>query len=107
MIESLLALSVVINLIFILYSRWLISILKTSEQDLSSVSEMMQSYVTHIESVHEMEMFYGDQTLQKLIEHGNEIISENEANGATIDRQTLLLPINALYCLHSRQGNLP
>lgn len=76
MIESLLALSVVINLIFILYSRWLISILKTSEQDLSSVSEMMQSYVTHIESVHEMEMFYGDQTLQKLIEHGNEIISE-------------------------------
>ena len=76
MIESLLALSVVINLIFILYSRWLISILKTSEQDLNSVSEMMQSYVTHIESVHEMEMFYGDQTLQKLIEHGGEIISE-------------------------------
>ena len=37
-------------------------------------SAELEKYVTHIKAIHELEMFYGDETLKGLIDHGNELI---------------------------------
>ena len=37
---------------------------------------MLQHYSDHVKSVHEMEMFYGDETLKSLISHSRDIVHE-------------------------------
>ena len=77
MIEiGLLALSVVANIFLLLYSRWLINIVRVKEEEAESLSMIVNQYVSHVRSVHEMEMFYGDQTLQSLITHGTALIDK-------------------------------
>ena len=78
MIELFLGASVCLNIMFVLYSRWLISILKSREEDVNQLADVVYEYVTHIKSVHEMEMFYGDQTLQGLICHGTKMVEKIE-----------------------------
>jgi len=79
MTEFILALSVFINLIFVFYSRWLINILKTREEDVNILADRTAEYVRHVNSVHEMEMFYGDPTLQSLIDHGTGLVEAVES----------------------------
>lgn len=78
MIELFLVISVVVNIVFIMYSRWLIKILKTREDDVNELADDVAKYVGHVKGVHDMEMFYGDQTLQSLIEHGTQMIQKVE-----------------------------
>ena len=80
MIELFLVISTIVNIVFIMYSRWLISILKTREDDVNELADDVAKYVGHVKGVHEMEMFYGDQTLQSLIQHGTEIIEKIESS---------------------------
>ena len=70
------SISLLINLVFFLYARWLIKIIKIKEDEFIRISEIISEYVKHVESVHEMEMFYGDKTLLSLIEHGKTLTSE-------------------------------
>lgn len=76
MIELILIVSVIVNIVFILYSRWLIGILKAREEDVGNLAEHVAEYVGHVKAIHEMEMFYGDQTLQGLIEHGTNLVEK-------------------------------
>ena len=76
MIEFILIVSVIVNAVFILYSRWLIGILKAREEDVGNLAEHVAEYVGHVKAIHEMEMFYGDQTLQGLIEHGTNLVEK-------------------------------
>tara|TARA_B100000287_G_scaffold403767_1_gene425867 strand:+ start:507 stop:803 length:297 start_codon:yes stop_codon:yes gene_type:complete len=78
MIELFLCISVCLNVMFVFYSRWLIRILKSREEDVNELADVVYEYVTHVKSVHEMEMFYGDQTLQSLISHGTEMVEKIE-----------------------------
>lgn len=78
MIEIFLIISVIINVVFILYSRWLIGILRVNQGDVNDLADQVADYVSHVKTVHEMEMFYGDQTLQNLIQHGTEMIEQIE-----------------------------
>ena len=78
MIELFLCISACLNVMFIFYSRWLIGILKSREEDVNQLADVVYEYVTHVKSVHEMEMFYGDQTLQSLISHGTKMVEKIE-----------------------------
>ena len=78
MIELFLCISVCLNVMFVFYSRWLIGILKSREEDVNELADVVYEYVTHVKSVHEMEMFYGDQTLQSLISHGTQMVEKIE-----------------------------
>ena len=78
MIEIFLGISVLINVLFILYSRWLIRILTAKEQDVNILADDIADYVNHVKSVHEMEIFYGEPTLQALIEHGTKMVEKIE-----------------------------
>ncbi len=73
-----LIISGILNIIALFYARWLIQILRTKENDIVELAEIVAQYVAHVKSVHEMEMFYGDQTLSSLIEHGSDLISQIE-----------------------------
>lgn len=73
-----LTISVLINIVFVLYARWLIQIIRTKEEEVTVVSELVSAYVSHLSSVHEMEMFYGDQTLKSLIDHGKDLVEKVE-----------------------------
>ena len=78
MIELFLVISVIVNIVFIIYSRWLIKILKAREEDVNDIADNIAEYIGHVKAVHEMEMFYGDQTLQGLISHGTDLVSKIE-----------------------------
>jgi hypothetical protein len=73
MIEIILTLSAAFNVLFVFYARWLINIMRTTEEDVSNVGHIITSYVAHVDALHEMDMFYGDPTLEALIKHGKEI----------------------------------
>jgi sensor histidine kinase regulating citrate/malate metabolism len=73
-----LILSALINVIAVFYARWLIQIIRSKEEDTNALAEVIAQYVAHVKSVHEMEMFYGDQTLTSLIQHGSDMISKIE-----------------------------
>ena len=77
MIETIfLVISIAINVFFLLYSRWLINIVRVKEEEAESLSIIVNEYVNHVRSVHEMEMFYGDETLKSLITQGSILIEK-------------------------------
>ena len=98
MIQIFLALSLVINLILMAFVVGLLPLLLSLativiitlvwyilklRTELASVSEDVEKffkkvdeYEKHVDQIHGMEMFYGDQTLQGLIRHSREMINE-------------------------------
>ena len=68
-------LSVVINLFLIWYIYRCIEKLNDVQDDFFSVLEGVEAFSDHLENVHELEMFYGDETLQGLIIHSKELIN--------------------------------
>jgi len=69
-------LSAFLNLVSIFYVRWLLSTIKDISEDLEAISEKVSSYVEHVRSLHELEMFYGEPTLQLLMDHGRDLVSD-------------------------------
>jgi len=65
-------LSVICNVFFFVYIR---SILLFVSEELGDLQNMIDGFAKHVQSVYELEMFYGDQTLQALLDHA---VSFNE-----------------------------
>ena len=61
--------SVTANFIAFYYIRVVLGRLIYVGDNLGDLAEMVIAYRGHLKSVYEMEMFYGDETLQFLIEH--------------------------------------
>ena len=61
--------SVTANFIAFYYIRVVLGKLFYVGDNLIDLAEMVTTYRNHLKSVYEMEMFYGDETLQFLIEH--------------------------------------
>ena len=68
--------SVLVNIFLMFYVRWLFKSLNAINQDVIVLVEKINDFSGHLMSVHEMEMFYGDQTLQALMTHASELSSE-------------------------------
>ena len=64
--------SLLLNVFFIWYFRNLVSRLRFISENLGVLVEETISFRDHLESVHELEMFYGDETLGRLIAHVGE-----------------------------------
>ena len=78
MIEILLAISVLINCAAVFYSVRLARRLITVATNIDAVYETFDVFRMHVEAVHEAEMFYGDQTLQALIDHSKSVLDTLE-----------------------------
>jgi hypothetical protein len=66
-------LSCCINLVALFYVRWLIKTIAVINQDVESLTEIVSDFAAHTKSVYELEMFYGDETLEALMKHATEL----------------------------------
>ena len=62
--------------VFLLWFGWK-SIRQIAEYDeeLKDLVQVMKNFSNHVESVHELEMFYGDETLRHLMRHARDIVA--------------------------------
>ena len=67
--------SAVLNITAALYVRWLLIHFRNVGEDLESTNLLIQEYVGHVRSVYELEMFYGDATLESLMKHGSSLVT--------------------------------
>ena len=71
------AVSVVINVIMISYARHSLSRLDmvyAASEKTSEIFSMIDTYKVHLNAVYEMPTFYGDETLQSLLQHTENMI---------------------------------
>ena len=61
--------SVLLNVGIFVYARIAITKLLNIAEELWDLQQMVDSFAEHIETVYELETFYGDQTLQNLLAH--------------------------------------
>ena len=66
--------SLLVVLVLMFYIRWLLQIVKIANQDMQSLTIMISDFSEHVSSIYELEMFYGDQTLQNLLNHSKELV---------------------------------
>ena len=77
-LELFLTLSIAINVVMVLYVRWILKQYKELVQGMENIGDMLTEYVIQLKSIYELEMFYGDETLSSLLQHGREIIEKLE-----------------------------
>ena len=78
MIEVMFAISLFFNLFLILYARWLLSNYKGLVEMIDVTGEKITEFLIHLKNVYELEMFYGDQTLSSLLDHGKSLMLQLE-----------------------------
>ena len=71
-LSLILVVSVVINIVLFVYSRNVTGRLTLIAEEIDDIRQAATSFSSHVRSVYEMEMFYGDQTLQSLMNHAGE-----------------------------------
>ena len=73
MIETILGLSIVINLALMWYGYLLLRKVIYVAGNTTEIITAVESYRKHLMGVYELETFYGDQTLQGLLDHTGEL----------------------------------
>lgn len=69
-------LSVVINIGLIFYFISLLRIQSTMRKDVEKIFRTLEQYTDHLDEVFSLESFYGDQTIQKLIDHSRQVLND-------------------------------
>jgi hypothetical protein len=68
-----LTLSVILNGLFIWYIRKMLEKLLFVSDNIGDLLNDVNQFAGHLDSVHSMELFYGDQTLQSLLQHSKQV----------------------------------
>ena len=68
-LSLLLVLALGINVVLFIYSRNVTARLTMIADEIEDLRQAATSFASHVRSVYELEMFYGDQTLQALMDH--------------------------------------
>ena len=76
MTQLFLPLSVILNIVFIWYIIQLLKRFLTFQEELDTFSETLEEYKDHIDIVHGLERFYGDETLGNLLRHSKALVEE-------------------------------
>lgn len=77
-LSAIATLSVILNVFVFIYARSAISRLLYVSNELGDLKNMIDSFSNHTESVYQMEMFYGDQTLEDLMNHAQSFSEQLE-----------------------------
>jgi len=75
-IPFLLFLSALINLVFIWYILKSLQNASEVEGDIQELMRSLESFSDHLEQIYSLEMFYGDENLQRLIDHSRGLIND-------------------------------
>ena len=68
--------SVLVNILLVWYAYQFVVENEKVEEDLNSLFESTEDFIRHLENIHELEMYYGDQNLQNLIDHSKTLINQ-------------------------------
>ena len=68
-----LGVSVVANVVLIRLASWQSKDLSMNSDNIGDLVEIIESYRSQLKSVYELDTFYGDETLQGLMDHTNAI----------------------------------
>ena len=68
-----LTLTTLISIMMIWYVRKVLLKLYMLQEVHANAFERIDSFRDHVEKIHELEMFYGDETLQEMIQHSKEL----------------------------------
>ena len=71
-----LTISIILNILLIIYVAWLLRKLWVISETFGSIFDSLSNFSNHIKSIHELEMFYGDETLGALINHSKEVVDD-------------------------------
>ena len=71
-----LIISVVLNIFFAFYLRWLLKNFTFLSDNIYNLLETTQAFSDHLSAVYELETFYGDETLQNLLTHAKQVAGE-------------------------------
>ena len=72
----LLFISVLINALGGYYIYFLINDRKDAQEEFNSLLNKNELFLTHLQQVYELEMYYGDETLESLIKHSRRLIED-------------------------------
>jgi hypothetical protein len=78
-------LSIGFNIFLILYIRENLNFLKTVRDDLHNSSEVVSSFMKHLDKVYNLDTFYGDSTLEGLLQHVKDTSEELKKNQEVIE----------------------
>ena len=70
--------SLALNGLLVWYAVKVLQKLSYVYDNISALQDINSSFIDHIESVHAMEMYYGDPTLMNLIKHSKLIVEQYE-----------------------------
>jgi len=70
---------VAVNVVLIWYNRQAVEKILFVSDNIGDTMGLIKEYQEHLNSLHEMEMFYGDATLQGLMDHTSFIVEEIKA----------------------------
>jgi hypothetical protein len=74
-LSAILTLSVILNIGLLAYARGALVRIVSVSEELGDLQRMVDSFAHHLKAVYELDSFYGDETLRRLLEHA---ISFNE-----------------------------
>tara|TARA_R110002020_G_scaffold427201_1_gene636532 strand:- start:1260 stop:1577 length:318 start_codon:yes stop_codon:yes gene_type:complete len=74
-----LIISALLNIFFIWYVYQLLKKLLFVSENIGDLLETLESFAEHLETVYKLETYYGDQTLENLLEHSKGIVEEVRA----------------------------
>lgn len=66
--------SVPLNVLFVWYIRKMLQKLLFVSDNMSDLLRTLSAFSSHLEQLHEMEMYYGDETLAHLIRHSKAVV---------------------------------
>ena len=70
---TLLVISFAVNVFGLLYVRWILRQYNGLNEDLKDLFDSLSVYSNHVDSIYNTQMFYGDSTLENLINHTKEL----------------------------------
>jgi len=73
LLGALLALSVGMNVVLVRLASWQAKDLTIVSDNIGDLVEIVENYGKHLKKVYELDAFYGDETLQFLMEHTNAV----------------------------------
>ena len=75
-VPFLLYFSILVNLGLVWYIKKTLQKTEDLEKDVTDVVEKIDMFSEHIENIHQLEMYYGDENLQNLIDHSRGLIND-------------------------------
>ena len=76
MILTLLIISFTVNIFFVWYIYNLLKKLLFVSENMEDFLEILRDYSDHLETVYNMETYYGDETIERLLTYSKEVVQE-------------------------------